>query len=89
MDKRKQGAIDAHGVPLVQLDYYTGEYVDEYPCVQAFCDDYNIPRATVHRSFSKSAKIIATTKPMVAVFMLWVEYKIAGKTIAPSTAYGT
>ena len=46
-------------------------------------------KATVNRLFSLKARKTATMQPTTADITLPVDVKIAGKVIAPSTAYGT
>lgn len=51
---RQQTAELLRGVPIIQLDYNTGEYIDEYPSMTALALDYEAPLATVIGAFQKS-----------------------------------
>lgn len=46
--------------PLVELDYYTFEYVDTYPSIEAYCRDYGINVKTVSQrlNYNKNGIVI-------------------------------
>ena len=50
---RQQTAEKLRGVPLIQLDYETGEYIDEYPSITSIALDYNIPLGTLLGKLNK------------------------------------
>lgn len=51
---KKEVAEELRGVPVVQLDYLTGEYVGEYKSFAECSYDLDIPLGTILNSFSKS-----------------------------------
>lgn len=52
---RQQTAEELRGVPVVLLDYVTGEYVGEYPSYSACADDLEIPLTSIVGSFSRKS----------------------------------
>lgn len=51
---RQQAAEELRGNKIIQLDYFTGEYITEYPSMTALAIDYDIPLGTVLSSFNKT-----------------------------------
>lgn len=40
---KQEAAEKSHGVEVIQLDYETGEFIEEYPSLAKLAEDYNIP----------------------------------------------
>ena len=49
---RQQAAEELRGMPVIQLDYITGEYVGEYPSITQAADDLDVPISTILGNFS-------------------------------------
>lgn len=54
---KKQAAEELRGVPIIQLDYYTGEYYGEYPSITQCADDLDISISTILGSFCRNGSI--------------------------------
>lgn len=50
----KETAIKLRGTAIVQLDYETGEYIDEYPSISTFAEDNYIAPEVVSGSLNKN-----------------------------------
>lgn len=50
--RKKNNKYD--GIPVILLDYITGEYIDEYPSMSDAAEDLGIRAGTVVAAFSKS-----------------------------------
>lgn len=51
---KQQMAERLRGCKIVQLDFYTGEYVAEYPSMTALALDYDVPLGTIISNFNKT-----------------------------------
>lgn len=45
---RKEIAIELRGIPVVLLDYDTGEYIDEYRCVNDLATDMDVWASSIN-----------------------------------------
>ena len=50
----QQAAEEDKGVPVVQLDYYTGEYIGEYPSISSCAYDSGISETTLLGAFTRN-----------------------------------
>lgn len=50
------------GRPVVQLDFYTSEYLGTYRTVTEFANDYDIPPATVSHALNRKRSLVSLPK---------------------------
>ena len=62
------------GKSIVQLDYFTNEYVDEYYSLTELCKDYNLSHSTVSGAFNRKRSLILLPKHEL-MFMLKSDYE--------------
>lgn len=56
---RQETAEIKRGIPVVQLDFLTGEYVGEYPSYSACSSDLDVPLSAILKSFSSKYCCVA------------------------------
>lgn len=64
-----------HGEPIIQLDFVTGEYIDEYPNLVALAEDYNIPLSTAYNAISNTGCCIGKLTRYNLLFMKKSSYE--------------
>ena len=67
--------IKLFGKPIVQLDYFTGEYIDEYPSMSTFAKDYYIDSNAVSKALNRNPMPFAYIHKEQLLFMLKEDYE--------------
>lgn len=72
---KQQIAEELRGSKVVQLDYFTGEYIAEYPSMTALSNDYDVPLGTILSSFNKTKCCIVRIKKHELLLMRKQSYE--------------
>ena len=69
------------GIRLVQLDYETGVYIDEYSSVRAFAQDYDIDLKNLYRHIQREDSLFIRLKKHKLLLMKKSKYVAFKKVI--------
>lgn len=69
------------GIRLVQLDYETGVYIDEYSSVRAFAQDYDIDLKNLYRHIHREDSLFIRLKKHKLLLMKKSKYVAFKKVI--------
>ena len=61
--------------PIVQLDYFTGEFIDEYPSLLAFAKDYGLHRQAVNHASNRTECIFKKLPKFKLLFIFKDDYE--------------
>lgn len=67
--------IRLFGKPIVQLDYYTYEFVDEYPSISSFASDYFLENNCVSKALNRYQTPISFIHAEELAFMFKEDYE--------------
>lgn len=71
---RQQAAEMLRGIPVVQLDYYTGEYVGEYPSITSAENDMDLKPTSLVSAFRSKKSCFAMIHVSKVLFMKKSDY---------------
>lgn len=77
----KETAIKLRGTPIIQLDYETGEYLDEYPSISTFAEDNFISPEVVAVAINKNSCAIGYIHYRRLMFMKKEKFEALRKSL--------
>lgn len=60
-------------IPIVELDYYDGQYIDRYDSIEEFALDHDITSGTIRKSFRSC--VIGKIPSKELMYIREVDYK--------------